>query len=755
MSEIKYPNQVLDFLNGNEMAAMAASHINFHLMGYFPITPSTQVAETLDAMKSQGLHQIRMVPADGEHGAAGICYGASTAGGRVLNVTSANGLLYAIEQLPVQSGTRYPMVLNVVNRSVSGPLDIKCDHSDIMMVLNAGWIIMMVRNPQMIYDFNIIAVKIGELPEVRLPVIISYDGFFTSHQKRRVFYFKDPKIVQDFLGPHIPVNSSIDPENPITIGAYMNEPDLINNKMQLNIAMENAYRLFPKVFEEYAKISGRMYGLIDTYKLEDAEAGMFILNSAYGTARLAVDKMREQGYKVGLITANVIRPFPREEIQSALRHLKALVVMDRQDSYGSYGGNMTHEIKSALKDDPENKTTVITRIYGIGGKELYVEEAVNLLKEVYEVAQTGKVSKVFDYFGAYPGDPNYVEEPVMKPISKEASSPGLLKIERDEKGIIRKVKGVNIRALTSMLKRVAPGHGACPGCGIFVNVNLLLKGIEGYVVVLYHTGCAEVVSSGYPYTSHNVTFIHNLFQNGAATMSGIVEMFEEKKKRGKIPEDLEITFVMLTGDGGNDIGMGPTIGAAIRGHRFIILEYDNEGYMNTGAQLSYSTPKGHRTSTSNVGPYQQGKTFHHKDTPQIMAATNIPYVFTAAESHPADFIKKAHKAYHYAKEGLVYGKVLSYCPLNWLAPDNKGRENIEMAVNTCFFPLYEVDHGITTITYDPEKLGKKKPISEWFKMMGKTKHLLKPENKELLEEIQKEIDIRWKRLKAKSEHPLL
>jgi len=299
--------------------------------------------------------------------------------------------LYAMEQLPVQSGTRYPMLLNIVNRSVSGPLDIKCDHSDIMMALNTGWMIMMARNPQMVYDFNIIAMKVGELPEVRLPIIVSYDGFFTSHQKRRVFYFNDPKIVKDFLGEFISVNSSVDPENPITIGAYMNEPDLINNKLQLHIAMENAYKLFPKVFEEYGKISGRFYDFIDTYRLEDAESAMFILNSAYGTARLAVDKLRENGYKVGLITANVIRPFPKKEIQSALRHLKSLLIMDRQDSYGSYGGNMTHEIKSALKDDPENKTIVISRIYGIGGKELYVEEASDLLKEVYKIAKTGEV----------------------------------------------------------------------------------------------------------------------------------------------------------------------------------------------------------------------------------------------------------------------------------------------------------------------------------------------------------------------------
>lgn len=196
----KAPAQVMDFKKGNEMAALAAKQINYHLMGYYPITPSTEIAEELGDMYAQGEHQIRMLPADGEHGAAGICYGAAAGGGRVLNATGANGLLYAMEQLPVQSGTRFPMVLNVVTRSISGPLDIRGDHSDIMMSLNAGWIILLARDPQAVYDMNIIAVRLGEHPEVRLPVIVVMDGFLTSHQKRRVHYFEDPQVVRNFIG---------------------------------------------------------------------------------------------------------------------------------------------------------------------------------------------------------------------------------------------------------------------------------------------------------------------------------------------------------------------------------------------------------------------------------------------------------------------------------------------------------------------------------------------------------------------------
>ncbi|MCK4775508.1 MAG: pyruvate synthase, partial [Candidatus Krumholzibacteria bacterium] len=158
--------QVVAFKSGNEMAALAGSHINFHVMGFFPITPSTEVAETLDEMKAEGAHEIRMIAGDGEHGAAGICYGASVGGGRVLNVTASQGILFSLEQLPVQAGTRFPMVLNIANRSVSGPLDIRGDHSDLYFVLNTGWIVLLARNSQAVYDMNFIAVRIGEHPDV-------------------------------------------------------------------------------------------------------------------------------------------------------------------------------------------------------------------------------------------------------------------------------------------------------------------------------------------------------------------------------------------------------------------------------------------------------------------------------------------------------------------------------------------------------------------------------------------------------------
>jgi pyruvate ferredoxin oxidoreductase alpha subunit len=747
------PAQEVVVQSGNEIAAMAAKQINYHVMGYYPITPSTEIAETLDAMKAEGEHDIRMIPGDGEHGAAGICFGATTAGGRVFNATSANGLLFAFEQLPVQSGTRFPMVFNIVTRAVSGPLDIRGDHSDIMLAMNTGWIILMASDVQAVYDMNLIAPRVGEDMSVRLPVMVAFDGFFTSHQKRRVEIFSDSQVVRDFLGPFVPTVTSVDPRKPVTIGPYMNDPDLINNKKQQADAMVRADAVIKKVFAEYAKLSGRDFPVIELYRMEDAEAALFILNSAAETAKEAVDALRKQGRNVGLIRPNVIRPFPVAEIREALKNVKGLVVADRQDNFGAYGGAMTLEVKAALQGVKGNETMIASRIYGVGGKEFFVEDAEAMLAEALAIAKTGAVKVPYDYFGVNAGEKGYEPAKAFDPITEEQAR-GLIRIETTPEGKMD-VKGVNMRGLTERPKRLSPGHGACPGCGIFVNLNTFLKGLEGFVTVLFHTGCGMVVTTGYPYTSHKITYIHNLFQNGAATLSGVVEMFEERKKRGEIPKEEKITFLMVTGDGGHDIGLGPSVGAAMRNSRMIIIEYDNQGYQNTGSQLSFTVPIGQSTSTSNYGPHQKGKSTHHKDTAQIFSACHLPYLFTAAESNPRDMVRKAAKAQKYADEGMVFGKLISMCPLAWKTEERMSVPIIQAAVDSCFFPLYEVEHGITTINYDPEEKGKKVPVGEWLKHMGKTKHMLKPDCKTVLDAFQTEVDRRWSRLKEMHKNPLL
>ncbi|HSP72683.1 MAG TPA: transketolase C-terminal domain-containing protein [Gaiellaceae bacterium] len=742
--------QVTGFASGNEMAAIAAKQIDFHVMGYYPITPSTEIAEHLDEWRAEGEHEIVMIPADGEHGAAGICYGASVGGGRVFNATSSQGLLYSLEQLPVQSGTRFPMLLDVATRAVSGPLDIRGDHSDIYFALNTGWLIFLARDPQAVYDFNLVALRTAELPEVQLPAIVAFDGFFTSHQKRRVHYFEDGETVQRFLGPVTERVTALDPRHPVTIGPYMNDPDLINNKYQLTLAMEAAERALPEILAEYGALSGRQYPVVDLYRMEDAEVALFLLNSAAETAKDAADRLRRDGIRAGVVSPNLLRPFPAAAIREALRDVGALLVAERADSFGAHGGNLTHEVKSALKDDPANRTLCRSRVYGLGGKEFTIDDAEALFRLALE-----DDAPAFDYYGvtAHAQPP---ERPGLPPIPAEQTrTRGLFKVEPGENGTLH-VETPPAWQLAARPKAVAPGHSACPGCGVFPALNTFFKGLEGDIVVLYQTGCAMVVSTGYPFTSHRITYVHNLFQNGAATLGGLVEMFHERVRRGELPAGDDVTFVMVSGDGGMDIGTGAAIGAAIRNHGFIVVEYDNQGYMNTGAQLSYSTPLGHMTSTSHVGASQHGKRFHHKEMPLIMAATNIPYVFTGVEAYPDDLIAKAAKAQWYSHhEGMAYGKLLISCPLNWKTEDRAGTDIVGGAVDSCFFPLYEIERGHTTITFDPEAVGRRIPVGRWLATMGKTKHLAKPEFEAELQSIELETERRWLRLKARHESELL
>lgn len=730
--------QVEKYLSGNEAAALAVKQIGYDIMGYYPITPSTQIAENLDLMGAKGEVDITMIPAEGEHSAAGICYGASAAGARAFNATSANGLLYALEQFPVQSGTRYPMVMNVACRTVSGPLSIKGDHSDIMFMLNTGWIILFAHSVQQVYDFNIIATKLGE--SVSLPVVVAYDGFFTSHQKKRSYSFKSDEDVKNFVGKKKEKHDLLDLENPITIGSYMNEPDLINNRFQLYEAMTLAGKRLDEIFKSYENLSQRHYEMVEEYKVKDAEIVMILLGSAFDTVTVAVDKLRKEGIKAGVITLNVIRPFPIDEVVKRVKDKCKILVADRQDSYGANGGNLSLEVRAAFQRKKKN-VEIKSVVYGLGGIDFDVSDGRWLLEQYDNLPD-------FSYYGVTKGGKEKVQDNLLKKIDKERTMLGITEVKNTGEGLM--VKGGQINATTAMPDRIAPGHGACPGCGILVNLNLLLRAIEDPVVLLFQTGCGMIITTAYPKTSFRVPYIHNLFQNGAATMSGIVEACKRRQEKGEIPKG-DIVFIMVTGDGGMDIGMGSALGTALRGHNMIIFEYDNGGYMNTGYQLSYSTPKGAKSATSHVGSLQYGKTFFNKDMPEIMAAANIPYVATVAECNPKDFITKAAKAAYYAKnQGMAYIKALSACPLNWNDNPATERAVIEAAVNCGYFPLYEVEKGITKLNYNHENSNKKMPVKQWFSMMGRTRHLVKEEYSSVVEEIQKEIDERFRKLKEKS-----
>jgi len=301
----------------------------------------------------------------------------------------------------------------------------------------------------------------------------------------------------------------------------------------------------------------------------------------------------------------------------------------------------------------------------------------------------------------------------------------------------------NLKELSQKKLILTPGHRLCAGCGASIVVRQVLSALDDPVVVANATGCLEVATTIYPYTSWSSSFIHNAFENAAATISGAEAMFRSLKKQGKIGK--EIKFVAFGGDGGTyDIGIQSLSGALERGHNFVYVCYDNEAYMNTGIQRSSATPRGAWTTTTPAGKVIPGKTQYRKDLTAIVAAHNIPYVAQASIWRWNDLIEKARKAFY--TDGPAFINVLSPCPRGWRFDSKNTIKISKLAVQTNFWPLYEVENGVWKLNYKPKE---RKPIKEWMEAQGRYKHLLRSENEHIIKEIQEEIDRNWKKLLVK------
>ncbi len=724
--------------SGNQAAAEAIAQIGYDLQGFYPITPSSDVGEEIAAKIARGEADMIFVPATSELAAISVCTGAAAAGARCVDVTSSQGLLLKFEELPVLSGIRLPMVMNIAARAISAPLNIKCDHSDFLQTLGTGWLTLIARNVQEVYDMNLIALKWAE--RVNLPCFVVYDGFFTSHGTRRIEIFSDKATVQNWIGPQPERATLLDIKHPKTFGPYMNE-DLINNRYQLRLAMREAQDVLPDMLEDFSELSGRRYQTVELYDMEDKpDVAMFLLASAADAAEDAIDKLRKEGQKVGLIAPRVIRPFPSEEIAAAFDGVKVAIIGERADQFGGPGGFMTNEIATVLqaKGIP---TKLYTRVYGLGGIEFTHLEARDLFEQGL-AAHRGEPVETNTYYGHWKG--TLEQEP---PHRFEPEPSESLFINRD---MPEKINIKTLQALASDMPLRVCHPQSCPGCGIFTNLEIFFHGIDGPIVLLFNTGCGMVVTTGFPNTSFRIPYMHNLFHNGASTASGVVETYLRMRKKGIIDE--EITIICVGGDGSGDIGLDQIIGAAIRNHPFIYLEYDNNVYANTGAQFCYTAPKGFATPTS-----PGGKNFHHKDMIELLRGTHAKYIATFAETHVEDALKKARKAQATVRAGnFAFLKCFSACPLNWQSPDDSGPAIVDAAVDSCFFPLVEIENGKTTLNYDPEKPGRKIPVVGIYERLGKMgSHLRGPEHEKELAELQAEVDRRWARLKAMHESPYL
>jgi pyruvate ferredoxin oxidoreductase alpha subunit len=386
---------MIQALSGNAAVAYGIKQINPDVVAVYPITPQTVAMERFADYVADGEVDTELIMADSEHSAMSCCIGASVAGGRVMTSSASAGLALMWEMLYIAASNRCPIVMNVMNRALSAPINIHCDHSDAMGARDSSWIQIHAENIQEIYDNIIQAIRIGEHENVRLPVMTNMDGFTLSHATERLETLEDQQV-QNFIGEFMSIYPLLDVETPVTYGPLDLYDYYFEHKRQQVEAMELAPDVIERVGEEYGKLTGRKYQMIHPYETEDAEIGVLVLGSTAGTARVAVKAMREKGVKAGLVKLRVFRPFPKDEIKKALKGMKAVAVMDRSDSFGAFGGPVFSEVRSVMMGED---TEIINYIYGLGGRDIRQDQIEQVITETATVAKTGKVKQYVNYLG--------------------------------------------------------------------------------------------------------------------------------------------------------------------------------------------------------------------------------------------------------------------------------------------------------------------------------------------------------------------
>lgn len=384
-------------LSGNEAAATAMKQINPDVVAAFPITPSTEIPQYFSTFVANGQVDTEFVAVESEHSAMSACIGAEAAGSRAMTATSANGLSLMWEMIYIASSLRLPIVMSLVNRAVSGPLNIHSDHSDAMGVRDAGWIMLFSENNQEAYDNLLMANRIAEHKDVLLPLMVCQDGFITSHAIENIMLEEDSEVKR-FVGTYKPEHYLLNKAEPIAVGPLDLQSYLFEHKAQQGEAMKKAKDVILEVSKEFEAWTGRHYGLFEEYKLDDAEIAIVCMNSTAGTAKETINKLREQGVKAGLLKLRVFRPFPGEEIAKALSHCKAVAVLDKSDSLNAAGGALFEDVTSGMFVNKVNVPT-INYIYGIGGRDTKVDDIESVYKDLMEIANTGDIGNPYRYLG--------------------------------------------------------------------------------------------------------------------------------------------------------------------------------------------------------------------------------------------------------------------------------------------------------------------------------------------------------------------
>lgn len=396
-------------INGDEAVALAVKQADVDVVAAYPITPQTIIVEKFSEYVSNHEVETEYVCTESEHSAMAACLAASVTGARVFTATASAGLALMHEMLFVTSGCRAPVVMAVANRALSAPLNIHGDHSDAMAERDSGWIQIYAENAQEVYDSTIQAFRIAEHLDVQLPVMVGLDGFTLSHTLENAQILTD-ETVRDFVktrqfpvvltheGKTVPFK--LDPDTPMTMGPVALPNYYFEFKRQQEEAMKNAMTVIQEIHDEFAQLTGRAYGdgLLDQYKLEDAEIAVICVGSTAGTAKAVIDELRENGVKAGLLRIRTYRPFPAEAIAKALSKTKAVAVMDRSMSFGGRGGAVFHEVRHALYDAAA-RPYIVNYIYGLGGRDTSPTQIKNVFGDLQKILQTKRVGDLVRYIG--------------------------------------------------------------------------------------------------------------------------------------------------------------------------------------------------------------------------------------------------------------------------------------------------------------------------------------------------------------------
>ncbi len=389
MVEVIAKKPVVKALEGDMAVTEAMRQINPDVVAAYPITPQTEIVMEFAKLVADGLVDTEYIRVESEHAAMSSSIGAASAGARAMSATCGAGLALMWETLWVASGLRCPIVMAVVNRSLSAPLNILTDQTDMMASRDTGWLQIYAENHQEVYDNFIQAVRIAEHPDVMLPIMCGHAGFVLGHTLGRIEVLPD-EVVKDFIGGYKALYSILDIEHPKTFGAYDHWDYFFEHRRQVFEAINNGLRVIPEIAQEYGKISGRYYGLVETYRLDDAEVAILIIGSGAGACREAVDEMRKRGIKAGILKVRCFRPFPADEIVNALRHTKAVAAMDRCECFGAEGGPLFIETCSAFFNRGL-PLKMVDYFYGLGGRDTVPSEFCDIFRELSQIAETGEI----------------------------------------------------------------------------------------------------------------------------------------------------------------------------------------------------------------------------------------------------------------------------------------------------------------------------------------------------------------------------